>query len=209
MKRILGLLALAIGLAMPAAAATTALKGPALAITAATNATPIVLTTASNVLVANDWVVVTGVQGNVAANGVFQCSAVGATSCTLLGSVGSGVYTVGGTLQPLETAANTTGNWFDVSGADRVLVQVWSNAGSTATVTIEQSAQPVVVGGFDPIRAVGVTPAFVVATITNPAATGEYWSVPSTGYVRLRVSGWAAGAVYGTVEAYRGATRLW
>lgn len=70
-----------------------------LAISGATNATPIVLTTATNTLVNGDLVSVAGVTGNTAANGIWQVSAVSATSCTLVGSVGNGAYGSGGTVK--------------------------------------------------------------------------------------------------------------
>ncbi|TXH45061.1 MAG: hypothetical protein E6Q97_31870 [Desulfurellales bacterium] len=70
------------------------------AISAATNATPIVLTVASgHGISADDYVLVEGVLGNTAANGMFRCSASGATSVTLEDSVGNASYTSGGTIR--------------------------------------------------------------------------------------------------------------
>lgn len=77
------------------------------AITGATNATPIVLTSAAHGLSINDTVVVGGVQGNTAANGLWTVSAVTTNTITLSGSVGNAAYTsatgwlsarIGGTL---------------------------------------------------------------------------------------------------------------
>jgi hypothetical protein len=68
------------------------------AISAATNASPIVITTAtqSPAFVNNDFVHVFGVGGNTAANGLWQVTAVTATSLTLVGTTGNGAYTTGG-----------------------------------------------------------------------------------------------------------------
>lgn len=68
-------------------------------ITAATNATPIeITTTTANNLRSGDEVVITGVTGNTAANGTWIINRVTASSFTLVGSVGNGVYVTGGTL---------------------------------------------------------------------------------------------------------------
>lgn len=77
-------------------------------ITAATNATPIVLTnTLDNGTFADgDWVKVTGVLGNVGANGSYKLSSVSGsgTGMTLLGSAGTGAWTSGGKVQKLNFA---------------------------------------------------------------------------------------------------------
>jgi hypothetical protein len=78
------------------------------AITAATNATPIVLTTtpttASMGIAAGDYVYVTGVLGNLNANGAFEVTSVGANTITLKGSAGSAAYTSGGYVRKLNKA---------------------------------------------------------------------------------------------------------
>ena len=64
--------------------------------TGSTNATPIVLTIgAGHGLKIGDRITVSGITGNTNANGEWTTSAVGATTATLLGSVGNGVH--GGT----------------------------------------------------------------------------------------------------------------
>jgi hypothetical protein len=72
-------------------------------ISAATNATPIVLTVPSwtTLPVVGEVYVVAGVNGNTAANGTFEVSAVTATTMTLLNSVGNGVFSasVGSTVK--------------------------------------------------------------------------------------------------------------
>ncbi len=210
MRKFLLALALALGLTLPAEAAVSALRGPSLAISNATNASPIVVTDAANTFAINDWVVVAGVQGNTAANGLWQCSAVSGTTCTLSGSVGNGAYTAGGTIQSLGATATYTSAWYDVSQADRCFAQVWSLAGAAgSTVVIEQSANPTGNASTDPNRVAPPTPSFIAASIVAPSATGELWSVPCTGVVRIRVSVWSAGSIYGVIEAYRGNARIW
>lgn len=69
-------------------------------VSGATNATPIVLTTTAHGLTIGQTylVTVTGVLGNIAANGTFNATILNSTSMTLLDSEGSGTYTSGGTL---------------------------------------------------------------------------------------------------------------
>lgn len=68
------------------------------AITGATNATPIVVTTTSpHGLTSNDTVDISGVTGNTAANGTgWAITKLTATTFSLTGSVGNGVYGAGG-----------------------------------------------------------------------------------------------------------------
>lgn len=79
----------------------------AVAVTGATNATPIVLTVPSgHGISADDYVYVTGVGGNTAANGTFRVSAVGATTATLEDSAGNAAYTSGGYARVIVGQAN-------------------------------------------------------------------------------------------------------
>lgn len=66
------------------------------AITNATNATPIVITATSHGLSTGNRVVITGVGGNTAANGVWTITVTDANTFSLDGSVGNGAYTSGG-----------------------------------------------------------------------------------------------------------------
>ncbi len=80
------------------------------AVTGATNATPIVLTLPSgHTVAAGDSVQVTGVGGNLAANGTFIVSAASATTATLRGSAGSGAYTSGGRVRVLPKSTQLAG----------------------------------------------------------------------------------------------------
>jgi hypothetical protein len=81
-------------------------------ITGATNATPIVLTIAGHSLVNGDQVTVAGVLGNTAANGTWAIANGTANTFELVGSVGNGAYTSGGTCTRL-------------SGSRCSLITVW------------------------------------------------------------------------------------
>ena len=64
----------------------------------ATNATPIVITAGAG-LGTGDEVLIQGVTGNLAANGIWKVTSTGAATFSLDGSVGTGVYTGGGIVQ--------------------------------------------------------------------------------------------------------------
>jgi hypothetical protein len=86
-------------------------------ITGATNATPIVITSANHNLQSGQRVTVANVGGNTAANGTFLVARIDANTYSLVGSVGSGAYTSGGTftvvgLYKAEVIA-TPGNGFE------------------------------------------------------------------------------------------------
>lgn len=71
-----------------------------LTVSGATNATPIVITTTTDhALVTGSVVTVAGVGGNTGANGTFRVTVLTATTFSLDGSVGNGVYTSGGTVE--------------------------------------------------------------------------------------------------------------
>lgn len=67
-----------------------------LAISDASNATPIVITTGSaHGLTTGDEVLIRGVLGNTAANGVWKVTVLTSTTFSLNGSVGNGAYSAG------------------------------------------------------------------------------------------------------------------
>lgn len=71
-----------------------------LAVTAATNASPIAITTAApHTLVTGNYVTLSGVLGNLGANGTFTINKTGASSFELIGGTGSGAYTGGGIVE--------------------------------------------------------------------------------------------------------------
>ena len=87
---------------LQAAAGATANSGDP---TAATNASPIVITVPSWTVQPSvgQVVVVAGINGNTAANGTFEVSAVTATTLTLLNSSGNGAFSTsaGATIKPI------------------------------------------------------------------------------------------------------------
>ncbi len=176
-----------------------------IAITWASNTSPIVVQTASQTLAANDWVQVYGVQGAVGANGIWQCEAVSSTSCVLLGSLASGAYTQGGTLFALGANAVGPSAWYDTSKADKCFVHVWAPpSGATATVTIENSSQPLTLGPPGP--------AVIQTTLSNPTATGTYTAVTNLGNgVRTNITVYAtpAARIYSVIECYSKGVKIW
>lgn len=76
------------------------------AITGATNASPISITALSHGFTTDDWVLIFGIVGNTAANGLWRITHTGANSFTLQGSAGNGAYVSGG------FAFNLTANAF-------------------------------------------------------------------------------------------------
>lgn len=83
-------------------------------VTGATNASPIVLTVAPMACVPNpgDRYMVSGVRGNLGANGSWVIKAATSTSLTLVGAIGTGAYTAGtGTVIPVSGKCNNVTNW--------------------------------------------------------------------------------------------------
>lgn len=73
------------------------ITGPTFNVSNATNTSPIQITTASsNSLITGQTVVISGVGGNIAANGTFVVTVIDSTNFTLNGSTGNGTYTTGG-----------------------------------------------------------------------------------------------------------------
>lgn len=92
----------------------------AITVIGATNATPIQITSsAPNSLTTGQTVVISGVNGNTAANGTFVVTVVDSTHFNLNGSVGNGTYTSGGT-------ANGTPRWIHLQNGIYV---AWNGAG--------------------------------------------------------------------------------
>ena len=77
----------------------------------------------------------------------------------------------------------------DTGNAKYVRVHVYSAAGSSCTVKVQQSLDNSV--WYD------------VATITDPSATGELWSVASVAYTRVNVTARASGTISAKVEVQR------
>jgi len=98
-------------------------------ITGATNATPIMITATTHGCSTGDYVEISGVGGNTAANGRRVITKIDDSNFTLDGSAGNGVYTAGGTLtykesddlgytyaRPVIVKSNNSGNWIVIFG---------------------------------------------------------------------------------------------
>lgn len=177
--------------------------------TAATNASPIVLTTAgwSQTPVAGQVVVVSGINGNTAANGTFEVSAATSTTVTLLNSAGNGAFSTsaGSTLKPIskyrQLVSSATASPAVGSGITGV------SAGSNPTITTTAAHNLAVnmlvtiagVGG-----ATGVNGIFAVATVpsanTFTVTAGAPGSYTSGGTVTL-TGGAQFVATFGTANA--------
>ena len=102
------------------------------AITAASNGIPIIITTTTpHGLSTGNVVLIAGVLGNVAANGFWQITYLGANQFSLNGSSGSGAWTSGGTVLLAQTAifqADIPGP-SGSSGVGQITQAVTSNTG--------------------------------------------------------------------------------
>jgi predicted secreted protein len=85
---------------------------------------------------------------------------------------------------------------YPISNCDTVRVQIWSSAGSVASVNVD-------------VRSSSTAPWFTVATIANPSATGEYWSIPRAIDIRVNVTGYVSGTISANLEGYRNGERVW
>jgi hypothetical protein len=98
----------------------------------------------------------------------------------------------GGATVALNAVTTTaTSATFNVSTSDATRVHVWSASGSTATIQVE-------------CRGTSSAPWYpcIQGGIVNPDPTGEYWSMPLTIQLRVRVSNYTSGAISATVETH-------
>ena len=159
-------------LAMRAATVTAgAIRGASaspITITGATNATPIVITAAAHGLITGAVVTVAGVGGNTAANGTFKITKVSSSTFSLDNSVGTGIYTSGGTAQPLGLNQIGTGTSVITASGTPVddfyikLLVVTGGTRGTAGITFKVS--------YDAGRHYG--PTLSLGTATTYALTG-------------------------------------
>jgi hypothetical protein len=133
-------------------------------ITGASNASPISITALSHGFATDDWVLIFGVLGNTAANGLWRVTNTGANTFTLQGSTGNGAYTSGGyafnmtanqflsnigagarisTSAPLTGKTSTLGafdcddpSWTGVTGDEFELILFYYDSGVEATSTL-------------------------------------------------------------------------
>ena len=93
----------------------------------------------------------------------------------------------------LSTGASIT---YPIANCDTVRVQVWSAAGSVATVNID-------------VQSSATAPWYTVATIANPSASGEYWSIPRAINIRINVAAYTSGTISANLEGYNRNERIY
>jgi hypothetical protein len=105
-------------------------------ITGATNANPISITCTGHGFVTGDLVVISGVLGNLNANGEFAITVVNSFTFTLNGRTGSGGYTANtGTVYALPKSANGTVIPSGAGITGRILIEIVDANGATRDVT--------------------------------------------------------------------------
>lgn len=165
-------------------------NGPTTGITYATNGGEITLTTnaALTGLTDGDWVVVSGVAGNSAANGSFKARDVSGSTFTLEGSVGTGTYTYGGIVYEYPSTSLQIN---DVSGpgiAQMTVTADTTTLSSMSTVLIQGVIGNTAANGIFLIENVVVDalhPDQGTFQIGAPVGNGNYnentWSIAVTG----------------------------
>lgn len=142
----------------------------------ATNATPIRITCDDNHGYANnDYVQITGVNGNTNANGIWQITNVSTNTFDLVGSTGNATYTFGGTVRNINSniIKLTSAVTKDIVLTDNVGT-VSSNGGNwTASANVTSTINTT---GFMPTR---VSLAVAAGFTTGKAA---YKTIPSTDF---------------------------
>lgn len=161
---------------MKAASATAGLvrgsDASPLAISAVTNASPAVVTTPAHNLITGKLVTIAGVGGAVGANGTFKITVLSPTTFSLDGSTAGGVYTSGGTAQPLGTAQIGTGtSLITLTGTpndDYYLKVLIVNGGTTGVTGITFQVSFDAGRNYGPVLALG---AGITYLLTNTGLT--------------------------------------
>lgn len=119
-------------------------------VTGATNATPIVITTGTaHGYSDGDLIIIESVGGNTVANDEWIIDVLTSTTFSLIGSVGSGAYTSGGTTQRRSQIAYSAtraleracANTWDSGGGDGVVSQAWYYDASSGAF-VNRTASP-------------------------------------------------------------------
>lgn len=126
-------------------------------VTSATNTTPIsVGTSGAHGLSTGSLVTITGVLGNLAANGTFPIINTGANSFTLVGSTGTGTYTSGGQIfRPTDFSTLT-----------------WDEVGQTWRFVTNTNGDGTTLGTSQELRVLNLNIDGYLALGTDPADTG-------------------------------------
>jgi hypothetical protein len=213
MKKFLAALALVAGLALPARADQSMILGPTFTVTAATNATPIVVTVSGTHNVPTDGqVVIQGALGNLAANGVFRCHVVAATTCSLQAQnrdtqawadvAGTGAWTSGGTFNFMGATGTGPGPWFDCLKCIKLWVFVYGDTPVAPIVRLEETSNP---GGAAPPTAPHAGPATPLGILRDmnlpltAVSDGNLSPAVNSRWLRLNVVTYTSGVVYATI----------
>ena len=94
-----------------------------------------------------------------------------------------------------EFAATADSQVYSTGEASTIVVNVYSAAGSTASVLIQTA--PTSAG-----------PWYTVATVTDPSATGEAWSIPRTPFARISVTR-SSGTVKACLSAWMNSNKVY
>lgn len=186
-----------------------------LVISAGTNATPIVATLAANHGLKNgDRIAISGVTGNTNMNGEWTLASVGATSATLVGSVGNGTF--GGTVR-VATVFDTTPHMKLHSAA----CHLWGNGLATLLLEAFETyadfaagsnasggavSAPVLSSGIPGVTNTNATSASLVTVASSSivvAATmnGLPFEMKMPRYLRSSLSAYTSGTLGAIVEA--------
>lgn len=117
------------------------------------------------------------------------------TTTAPLGSVAAGTANA----STLLGALNAETRPYPIGNASEVVITVYSDAGSNATVQI-QTAPTVSGPWFDVTSSV---------PITNPSATGEQWSIPRHAFVKVKNTAWVSGNIRATIFAREGKNQIY
>lgn len=159
-----------------------------LTITGATNATPIVITLGANHGLKNgDRIAVSGITGNTNANGEWSLSSVGATTATLVGSVGNGVF--GGTVR-VASVFDTTPFGKQHSGT----LHLWGNGLATLLLEAFETYADFAAGNnasLGAVQAPVVSPGVPGLTNTNASSASSVTVASSSLVVAATMAGLA------------------
>lgn len=177
-------------------------------ISGATNATPIVLTLAAlHGLKNGDRIAVSGITGNTGANGEFTLASVGATTATLVGSVGNGAY--GGTpraaviMDTTPMMKNHCGSmWIAGNAVATMDVEAYESYADFAAGTNNAGAIAPVMTPSGVTNSAGSTSTPAKTTIGLVATNaGVGYEIKLPKYLRMVLTAWTSGTAALLIEA--------
>jgi len=124
-----------------------------------------------------------------------QVQMVASTSTKAIGAVTAGTASA----DTLLGALNAETKVYPIGNASEIVITIYSDAGSTATVQIQTA--PTATGPWFDVTS--STP------ITDPSATGTQWAVPRHSFVKVKNTAWAAGNVRAIIFAREGKNQIY